>query len=429
MTVATRIGRFVRESPQRAALLAYIFWVVLTLLYLRSASARDSTSLFFDEKHGYDPIYTRHRMKQAEQFINQANNGAPAHVGSSIPFLAVGIVTIQRDSHRYFRLTVGSILEGLRDKERGEIRLLNMIADVNPQKHQAYNESWLHTLSDKVLTYQDADVPSELRDRMAELEVSDHSHVFKPMLDYIHLMRACYATGAPYIALLEDDVLAADGWYHRTLAALDQLHAQQKLDDTVYLRLFYNSGLLGWNSERWLEHLMASVFIAVCVATTMYILQRNSRTCSKFLTTRTFFVILFVCTPCTIGLYYAAGRLTTSPLSRGVVLMDSHGCCSQAFVFPRNRVPDLIKYYESRGSGLIDQMTEIYANERGLHRYALVPSVFQHIGGVSSKGDDTDGGKSMKYSAAHRWNFDFELFDPLELEREHAAALKGSKAG
>jgi hypothetical protein len=427
MIAGARVAKFSRERPQHAALIAYVSWALLTLFYLQSASARDSTSLFFDAKHGYDPIYTQHRTHQAEQFIDQATANAPAHSVSSSPKLAVGIVTIQRNAHRYFRTTVGSILEGLRPEERETIHLLNMIANVDPSQHQAFNESWLHSLSDQVVTYQDADM--ELRERMAELEISDHSHTLKPMLDYIYLLRACYNTGAPFIAMLEDDVLAADGWYHRTIAALNKLETQGKLDAMVYLRLFYNSGLLGWNSERWLDHLFSSIFIALCIAISLRLLQRYSSTCSKFLTTRTCLVILFFCTPCTIGLYYAAGRLTTSPLRRGVVLMDTHGCCSQAFVFHRDRVPDLIAYYESRGSGLIDQMTEIYADEKALHRYALVPSVLQHIGAISSKGDDTDGGRITKFVAAHRWNFDFELFDPQRLEREHVAAVEAMKTG
>jgi hypothetical protein len=427
MIATARIVRFTRERPHHVALILYVLWALQTVFYLRSASARDSTSLFFDAKHGYDPIYSQYQIRQAEEFIDEAAANAPARSVSSNPIFAVGIVTIQRDAHHYFRTTVGSVLAGLRPEEREDIHLLNMIANVDPTRHQAFNESWLHSLSDRVVTYQDADVA--LRERMAELEINDESHTIKPMLDYIYLLRACYDTGAPYIVMLEDDVLAADGWYHRTIAALNQLETQGTLDSMVYLRLFYNSGLHGWNGDRWREHLLWSIFVTLCVATSLRLLQRCSSTCSNFLTTRTCLVILLFCTPCTIGLYYAAGRLTMSPLQHGVILMDTHGCCSQAFLFYRDRVPDLIKYYEDQGSGWIDQMTEKYANEKALHRYALVPSVFQHIGSSSSKGDDTDGGKQTKFVAAHRWNFDFELFDPQKLEREHAAVVEAIKAG
>ncbi len=39
------------------------------------------------------------------------------------------------------------------------------------------------------------------------------------MFDYTYLLKAAQRTGVNYIVMLEDDVLALDGWYHRTLNA------------------------------------------------------------------------------------------------------------------------------------------------------------------------------------------------------------------
>lgn len=39
----------------------------------------------------------------------------------------------------------------------------------------------------------------------------------------IFLMRKCLATGARYVLMLENGMLAADGWLQRSLAALEDI--------------------------------------------------------------------------------------------------------------------------------------------------------------------------------------------------------------
>jgi hypothetical protein len=91
--------------------------------------------------------------------------------------------------------------------------------------------------------------------------------------------------------------------------------------------------------------------------------------------------------------------------------MDEFGCCSQALVFPSRAIPDLVSFYQGEGIGFVDVLTESFADDLGLRRWALVPSVFQHIGGKSSKGDDHESSGWNRSVAANIWNFDFELFD------------------
>jgi hypothetical protein len=391
------------KSPQRTAFISFSILYFLVIFYLFHASARDPTSVFFDPRHGLDPIYTTLRTAQAEEFIKNATELSAPRPKPQKPQLAVGVATVQRPGKRYFRAALGSLLEGLDKSERDAIHLTTFIANVNPEEHQAYREPWLHTLSDEVLTYKYTSPPTQAE--MSSLEKTDLEHRVKPMLDYIFLIKACYNTGAPFIAMIEDDVIANDAWYRRLQSALHSL-SEEDIASTSYIRLFFNSGLLGWNSERWREHLAFSVFVAVTVFITIRILSHYSDSCSSFLTTRTVLVILFVCTPAIIGLYYAGGRLTVAPLRRGIIRMDTHGCCSQALVFPRYRVPDLIRYWEERGSGFIDSLTEQYSNERDLSRWAIVPSVFQHVGSISTKGD------SASDVASRIWNSDFEFYRP-----------------
>lgn len=77
--------------------------------------------------------------------------------------------------------------------------------------------------------------------------------------------------------MLEDDVLAMDGWYYRTREALDSAERQMAEKDEskckhsiyqlsyppnyllgLYLRLFYTEQFLGWNSEEWPTYLFYS---------------------------------------------------------------------------------------------------------------------------------------------------------------------------
>ncbi len=126
------------------------------------------------------------------------------------------------------------------------------------------------------------------------------------------------------------------------------------------------------------------------------------------------------CVPLCIILFFAAGRVSMLPLPPGINEMPRFGCCSQSLVFPQTRAVDLINWYESKKVGFVDVLTEEMADKYQEIRWALTPSVVQHIGRKSSKGDDF--GKASKYhmSVAEKlWNFAFELNDAESLREEH----------
>jgi len=53
----------------------------------------------------------------------------------------------------------------------------------------------------------------------------------KGFLDYNCLLRACYATEAPYIVLFEDYIVAMDGRNHRALTELEQAEIEPTLQN------------------------------------------------------------------------------------------------------------------------------------------------------------------------------------------------------
>ena len=159
------------------------------------------------------------------------------------------------------------------------------------------------------------------------------------------------------------------------------------------------------------------ILFEVLLATVLFVVRRYVPPAAILLTNWTVGTICLLIGPMCIALFFAAGRLTVAGPSRGINKMNNYGCCSQAFLFQRDRVPELIEYYEERGTGYIDVITEEYSNKHELTRWALTPSVFQHVGSTSSK--STSASRWGRNNAENIWNFSFEMFDPEELKEEH----------
>jgi hypothetical protein len=114
-------------------------------------------------------------------------------------------------------------------------------------------------------------------------------------------------------------------------------------------------------------------------------------------------LVLGIWMPAAITLYFLAGRLSMQPFPSGVREMPAYGCCSQGLVFPRHQLDPLIQRLRSPAlkEHYPDQIIEAVAGER-LAKWALVPSVLQHVG---RKGSST----ALPGSVKQTWNFQFEL--------------------
>jgi hypothetical protein len=140
-----------------------------------------------------------------------------------------------------------------------------------------------------------------------------------------------------------------------------------------------------------------------------------------------------VCTPLLIGLFFAAGRVSMIQFQQGVHQMPRFGCCSQAFVFPRSRVPDLVDLYQSKRIGYVDTITEEFAGANNEIRWAVTPIIMQHAGRRSSKSVSNDSHAPLKHKSKGElsdveklWNFGFELNDADALRSEHRFFVDGS---
>lgn len=258
-------------------------------------------------------------------------------------------------------------------------------ADLAPQLHPSYGAPWVTGLADQVLVQ------------------SEHSvrggAIGKAVADYRRLLHACYSADTPYVVIVEDDIIAARHWYERTMRAVDGLEVDRAW---LYVRLFYSETFLGWDSGEWGMYMVwigqsvVVVLVALRVVSRLLGMVRSGWKISKW----TVGVVVGICMPLMWVLYFLAGRLSMQPLPLGVTRMDRYGCCSQGLVFAREKLPLVLRELEP-GVALTlmpDQRIEALADRSRLARWALVPSVFQHVGRESSSGEPQK-----------TWNFQFEL--------------------
>ncbi|KAL1960408.1 hypothetical protein VTO42DRAFT_7707 [Malbranchea cinnamomea] len=415
---------FSTRSPHGFVLVVFLFLYLLVVQYCRTHYFRDPTSVFFDPNRGYEPIYTRFRTAQAADFIRHVDATASSESKNALPSdrkssLCVGIASIARNEVSYVETAVGSLLVDLTEQEREDIHLILFIPHTDPSKHPSFSSRWLSAVADKVLYY---DVDGEKFDHIRKLETEGGLLREKGLFDYTYLLKACQSAGTPYVLILEDDVLAMEGWYHRTKQALYDVEQQTRAlgaSKHLYLRLFYTQQFLGWNSEDWFTYLVCSIVTVASVWGTLILARRYVPQMNRLLSREVIFVLCFICTPLAIILFFCAGRVSMLPIPPGVHQMPRFGCCSQALVFPHERVGDVIAWYESKRVGFADSLLEEFADQNNEIRWALTPSVFQHIGAISSKAGTDSAARLI-------WNFPFELNDPISLQVEHDAVIRSA---
>lgn len=351
-------------------------------------------------------MYSLVRQEQANGFIDSV---VPSSNASSLnpPKLCIGIASVARPGEQYVRSTVGSLLEGLSEQQRREVHLTVLIAHTEPKDHPIYGEEWLKAAANKVLLYG----VSEEQLKQLQTWEKEKDYQKKAIFDYTYLLDNCHATSASWIAMIEDDTVAMAGWYPKAMDAVDVADAQHewgKTADWLYLRLFYTEEFFGWNAEEWPQYLLASVTIVSVLA--VFLLGIRLCGVQKLISNHAIIAACFFYTPACIVLYFLAGRLSMRPLIPGIHQMPRFGCCAQGFIFSREMAPKVVERLTMKKTGFVDVLLEAWADEEELVRWAVVPSLLQHIGGRSSKGDDWGGQAKYERSVAEKiWSFGFEL--------------------
>lgn len=225
-----RLVQHETSSHLRLFLLAFCILYFVALLAAGFRSQRDPTSFFFNPNKGYQRVYSHLRQEQAESFIQHVPKKGSVYTPTKFnpekrsKSMCIGVATVARKDVRYFRAAVGSLLEGLDPHERERLYVILFIAHTDPSIHPAFGEAWLETVADEILLYNKSVTTTQI-EYLKKLEENKKSFYDKPLFDYTYLLNACYDTGAPHIILFEDDIIAMDGWFHRTDAALKDIKA------------------------------------------------------------------------------------------------------------------------------------------------------------------------------------------------------------
>jgi len=214
--------------------------------------------------------------------------------------------------------------------------------------------------------------------------------------------------------MLEGDVLAAPGWLERSIWAAQQVDARAETPAAggrpswLYIRMFWTETYLGWNSEEWPTYAFWSGVAWLACVVALVAVRTVSPRARVVLSNFTIALLTCVCLPLWIVLYFAAGRMTVQPPASGVRRMDNFGCCSQGMIFSSSQVPTIIDAIEQRIEGYMDMLLETLARKDSLERWAIFPSLLQHIGGESSKGDAVADARARMI-----WNFAFERYGQI----------------
>ncbi|KAI1271485.1 integral membrane protein [Xylaria sp. FL0933] len=404
----------------KGLLIGFVVIYVFLIGILRSLCWRDPTSMFFQPERAHASTYSTYRIRQAVQHAEFLSSSTETQVSKSRqtpPELCVGIPSVRREGVSYLKLALGSLQYGLSHEERARLYFVVLLAHVNQTEHPDYGQPWLTGMVDKLATYHD----DEERFTLAQ-SMESQAHAVKSKFDYSIVMEECEKTAAPYILIIEDDVVFLDGWRHRTMNALSTANAKSwdfGQAGFLYLRLFYYEGLLGWNSESWPTYLAASLAIMTIVLSSLLVTRRY--VARAYLTQTVLFLVTLVFAPLFIILFFAAGRNCMLPQPAGVHIMDQYACCGQGLVFPRSTVTKgLLPLFRNDLWSEVptDSFIEQYAEDTGALRWALTPVVMQHIGGQSSY----NGRRGDMYQPSRLWNFGFEENDAARLAEEHAHA-------
>ncbi|WAO87321.1 Hypothetical protein NCS54_00462600 [Fusarium falciforme] len=415
--------------PSRANIGFWLLWLcALVWCYLNSYD--DPSSFFYDADRAFDRSFSAVREAEVEEYLRRDVYPAvelPDRTDAPVAgeFLCIGIPSINRTSSAFLAHAVGSLVDALTPEERNSIHIAVLLADKDPKRHFAYGKEWLFNLADEVLVYENTDVSETTDETTSNLNYTVLPHDVRGVgrsddrvenirLDHSVLFEVCRKRDPSYFALVEDDVIASRDWFIRFKKGVAQVEKQAKDSGTdwIYLRLFYSELFMGWNNEEIFDYLKVVIlaYTSVIACLLVALRCRRHRHSGSFASkdfAQTVALLLGLWIPACIALAFVTGRTTLRRLttfSPGVREMPRYGCCAQGLVFPNHHLQGLQDFLRTPPFQFPgDMITEDYARDRGLTKWALDPSVMQHVGLVES----SDGPRR-----AEVWNFSFERLRP-----------------
>lgn len=443
-------------QPGIRALLLLLTVVALYAIYGSLYFYRDPLSIFFSEKHGFDPFYSLTRQAEADEFFDAAIANPDAlqqHLGKAVadPQICAVFLTVGRsmEGRQYIDSAVGSFLANMSRVERETTHLKVFFADVpDPNtQHKSYAKLSSASIADEIFTY-NSTLPATEKDRKirelmgyAKDRQNKHALEKKSVFDYAYALDRCLrTTEAPYVAIFEGDILLADGWAARTLKNLQTIEDMMKdprrrnpvkgqispgVPNTwLYLRLFNQERSIGWYGGTGFRsnniHIISLVVGIPLLLVLLFMRRQMPRHLARHLDGWTLFVACGLAVPLFAWLFFASGKASLIGSPPGV-REEFFGCCSQALVFNREHVKPLSRYMmaasQRRTPGRADMLPKLFARDHGLARISAYPMLAQHAGRISAIDTSNDEAKRV-------WSMAFENLKPSTLARDHVRAVQ-----
>ncbi|KAG5926703.1 hypothetical protein E4U42_003026 [Claviceps africana] len=422
--------------------------ILCSVWYAQTHFYRDPGSRFFDRRRAYEQKYSRHRASEVQSFVGQLANVSAAvtrpapdeQAGGAQdpgPTLCVTIPSVRRTHTQYVETTVASALLGLLPPERRDIHLNVFFAHTDPAEHPTWHQPWVSRAVDAMYTYNLSSAQDGQRLRQLEQQ-GDFSE--KGVLDYAYALEQCHSMETPYVAVLEDDIMLADGWLIHLLTGLRQLPGAAERRPSLpplpppsssspardrarapspphkswlYVRMFNQERSTGWSSIRIGANHEPLIILAIWLTAAPPILlaRRRWKAAHLLLDSASLLVLFVLLIPSYVLLFFQSGKASLWPPSRGIA-DEPFGCCSQIMVFPREQVLPLVDFLRRKRRGQIDLLLNDRAVEEGLTRYALYPVMAQHIG--------LDSARATAMAEAQAvWSMAYEDLDPETLHHDH----------
>jgi hypothetical protein len=403
--------------PSHRVTVAFVIILILSLRYCAKNFYRDPGSFFYKPDLAFERRYSGWRHGESVRWLDQNAhyNFAFVHAAPK-PSVCAALVTVKRSGEQYVDATIGSLTVDLLPVERKDLYLSLLVANTDPKVHPTWHRGWLHMLVDEAWGWKKEDAQWEVVERMEREE----RFLEKSLLDYVKALQRCYDHGAPYVVTIEDDVIAAEGWFAKMINGMRQAEekARVKGHEIAYMRLFNQERSTGWenqdvggNHEFWITLAVNLVIVGVALP-----LRKRSKLARGNLDNWSLVVVCLIAVPSLIILFFQAGKASMLPPSPGVY-NENFGCCSQGMVYPRKAIPSLIESLKKSNDGQIDLLINDWARENKLERYSLYPVQMQHIGLTSARG--TTGADAQAV-----WSMAFEGLDAAKLKKEHHALVK-----
>jgi hypothetical protein len=253
------------------------------------------------------------------------------------------------------------------------------------------------------------------------------SYIEKTAHDFSLALEHCYNNStAPYIALFEDDIIVARGWFAKIQFAIHEAEslAAKQQHRWLDLRLFNDAKEIRWSAGAYGPSFpFVAIYIpmwSILLAGMAYLLLcqlRKSSAGSRMFSEQAIHTICLVTIPVFVVLFFRTGYMSTMSRADGVSIQP-WGCCTQGEIFPRSEIPGLITQLRKRAKTTPADITVwLYAREQRLLRMVLDPPVIQHLGFSSVLAPERKKTKNV-------WSVAFEDLDEARLMDQHARIVE-----